>query len=180
VPFGVHIESGEPLDALLLLPDAMGRSGSNLCASVQTHHWLPCKVCEAGVWHAVHQAAATLGANLGIVARSDRSSLSKAQPFSSRPEITPAWCASWLWLARNHRIRAACHPWPRGPACDYSEVFVQMASVSRVSIIEYKLHMEYCSSFASRELVCPLEPNRYMARYDLNAFSSFRRRHKSA
>jgi IS5 family transposase len=31
-----------------------------LCASVQSYHWRPCKACEAGVWRAVHQAAAWL------------------------------------------------------------------------------------------------------------------------
>ena len=52
-----HIGSGEPLGSLLL-SDARGGAASNLCALVQSHHWLPCEACETGVWRAVHQAAA--------------------------------------------------------------------------------------------------------------------------
>lgn len=55
--FWWHVGPGQPLGDLLL-SDALGRAGRNIYPSFQPHDWGPCEVCEAGVWRAVHQAAA--------------------------------------------------------------------------------------------------------------------------
>jgi hypothetical protein len=54
-----HAGLGQPLGALLV-SDAMGNAGRNICPSVQPHDWRPCEASDAGVWRAVHQAAAWL------------------------------------------------------------------------------------------------------------------------